>query len=331
MQSGLHGKLEELGLDEILQIVGVSRRTGILTLKSRGREAVLHFRDGLLVRVTSTGFQQSLGELLIRTGAVSQEMVRQALLIQQQERFRERIGTILHNRFSVDLQLIEKTIREQISNVLMTLFAWTEGSFDCSAREVETVDAAYLDPVQLILELGENDPDRLVAEGVRLQHDLGADAGQEPLKEPSQPLVPEPEPALPALVIVDDDPAMAHAVADQLKQWFAITPLGHSEEALVKVDALSRTGRKPVVLVDLIMPKMDGTGVLGGLELIQLLHKNFYGVTIVALSDFHHADAVQEISDLGYPCFIKPRRGDVKGDPFDLLLKQLKDHLHLHG
>lgn len=48
MQSGLHGKLEELGLDEILQIVGVSRRTGIPTPESRGREAVPQFRDGPL-------------------------------------------------------------------------------------------------------------------------------------------------------------------------------------------------------------------------------------------------------------------------------------------
>ena len=58
--SGLHGKLEELGLDEILQIIGISRRTGILTLTSQGREAVLYIRDGLLVRISSTGIQQKL-------------------------------------------------------------------------------------------------------------------------------------------------------------------------------------------------------------------------------------------------------------------------------
>lgn len=328
MQSGLHGKLEELGLDEILQIVGVSRRTGILTLKSRGREAVLQFSGGLLVRVTSTGFQQSLGELLIRNGAATPEMVQKALAIQQQERFRERIGTILHHRFNVDLQLIETTVREQITNVLMTLFAWTEGSFDCSARDVETVDAAYLDPVQLILELGDNAPDLLVAEGVRLQNDLGADEGQEEtVAETLQPLTLEP--ALPPLVIVDDDPALSKALADELNEWFDATTLTHSEEALVKVDALFRTGAKPVVVVDLIMPKMDGTGVLGGLELIQLLYKNFRSITIVAISDFTHADAVQELSNLGYPCFIKPRRGEIKGDLFNSLLKQLKEHLLL--
>ncbi len=332
MQSGLHGKLEELGLDEILQIVGVSRRTGILTLKSRGREAVLQFRDGLLVRVTSTGFQQSLGELLIRNGAATPQMVQQALAIQQQEQFRERIGTILHSRFNVDLQLIEQTVREQISNVLMTLFAWTEGSFDCAPLDVETVDAAYLDPVQLILELGDSATDQLVAEGVKLQQALGADEGYDQVEELVEliPLTPPKQATLPPLVIVDDDSAMLEAVAEEFSQWFDVSPFTHSEEALVRIDALFRTGANPVVLVDLIMPKMDGTGVLGGLELIQLLHRNFTGLNIFAISDFHHADAVQELSGLGYVCINKPRRGDTKGDSFGSFVQHVKAALHLN-
>ncbi|MDD2502074.1 MAG: DUF4388 domain-containing protein [Geobacter sp.] len=331
MQSGLHGKLEELGLDEILQIVGVSRRTGILTLKSRGREAVLQFRDGLLVRVTSTGFQQSLGELLIHNGAATPQMVQQALAIQQQEKFRERIGTILHQRFNVDLQVIEQTVREQISNVLMTLFAWTEGSFDCAPRDIETVDAAYLDPVQLMLELGDASPDQLVVEGVKAQHALGADEGVDPLEEVVElsPLKPK-QVALPPLVIVDDDTALLEAVADEFGQWFEVSSFTRSEEALIKIDALFRSGGNPVVLVDLIMPKMDGTGVLGGLELIQLLHRNFNGLNIFAISDFNHADAVQELSSLGYSCVNKPRRGDTKGDQFGSFVHHLKAALHLN-
>lgn len=329
MQTGLHGKLEELGLDEILQIVGVSRRTGILTLKSRGREAVLQFRDGLLVRVTSTGFQQSLGELLVRNGAATPEMVQKALAIQQQEQFRERVGTILHQRFNIDLQVIEQAVREQISNVLMTLFAWNEGSFDCTSVEVETVDAAYLDPVQLILELGDNAQDFLVSESIRLQHELGADEGAEPAVSAVEPVPEEPEILLPSLIIVDDDNLMAEAVAVELKKWFEVASFTRSEEALVRIDALFRTGIRPVVLVDLIMPKMDGTGVLGGLELIQLLHKNFTGVTIIAISDFHHTEAVQEILGLGYSFLSKPRRADVKGDEFSSFMHELRSCLSL--
>ena len=91
-----------------------------------------------------------------------------------------------------------------------------------------------------------------------------------------------------------------------------------------------RNKQPDVVLLDLIMPKMDGSGVLGGLELIHLLHKNFNPITIVTLSDFHHADAVQELSDLGYPCLLKPRRGDTKGEQFAALMIRLKEQLKLH-
>jgi CheY-like chemotaxis protein len=331
MKTGLHGKLEELGLDEILQIVGVSRRTGILTLRSRGREAVLQFREGLLVRATSTGFQQTLGELLTRSGAATLETVQQALVVQQQLQFRERIGTILHRHFRIDLQVIEQTVREQIRNVLMTLFAWIEGDFDFSSRQVETVDAAYLDPLQLILELGDTAPDQLIAEGMRLQQELGADGGQEPVREHVPSPLPASEPTFPAFVIVDDDRAMAEAVADELKDRFAATIFTRSEEALVKVDALFRNGALPLVLVDLIMPKMDGTGVLGGLELIRLLQSNFSAIRIIVVSDFYHEDAVRQITDLGYPFFIKPRRGDTRGELFAAFLQTLKGELQQHG
>lgn len=331
MQTGLHGKLEDLGLDEILQIVGVSRRTGVLNLKSRGREAVLSFRDGLLVRATSTGFQQSLGELLVRNGFATPEVVQQALAIQQQERFKQPIGTILYHRFQVDLQLIEKTVREQISNVLMTLFAWTEGTFDFAQLDVETVDAAYLDPVQLILELGDTAPEQLVAEGERMQQALGADAGHELIEEVAQEPPQTAEPQLPALVIVDDDNTMATAVADVLKLWFSVSSFTRSEEALVKVDDLYRTGSRPIILVDLIMPKMDGTGVLGGLELVQLLHRNFSDVRIVVISDFQHADAIKEAENLGCTYLDKPRRAEISGEPFSAFLQNLKNTLQLHG
>jgi len=327
MQSGLHGKLEELGLDEILQLVGVSRRTGMLTLKSRGREAVLQFRDGLLVRASSTGFQQSLGEMLVRHGAATPDMVQQALVIQQQERFKERIGSILHARFKVDLLVIEQTMREQINNVLMTLFAWTDGTFDCTACDVETVDGAYLDPVQLLLEMGDAAPEQLAAAGIRIQQELGAANDSASLTDLQPAPQPVPEAELPLLVMVDDDQNMSEAVHNALKPWFRVVAFDKTEEALVQLDSLYRKGLRPVVLIDLIMPKMDGTGVLGGLELVQLLHRNFKGFTCIASADFQHEDAIREVTALGCHYLIKPRRGKIIGDSFAAFMQQLQSIL----
>ncbi|MGB4600228.1 MAG: response regulator [Trichlorobacter sp.] len=328
MGSALSGKLEELGLDDILQIISLSRKTGVLTLRSQGREAILQFRDGLVVRATSTGFQQSLGELMVQKAIVDSATVAQALSTQQNEGFQERIGTILHSRHQVDLQVIEQVVREQMSNVVMTLFAWHEGSYDFDASIlIETVDAAYLDPLQLMLEQG-GDAEQLSAEGERLQHALG---GALPATT-----LPESEPAVAnnvqmmrcAMVVVDDDSATSQAIAAQFPaDLLEVFPFTRSEEALVKVDSLYRAGRRPMVLLDLIMPKMDGSGVLGGLEILKLLRQNFQNLPVMMMTDFHHVEAEQEAAGLGCGCLLKPRRGNVDTEDFTVFMDQLRTEL----
>jgi CheY-like chemotaxis protein len=88
-----------------------------------------------------------------------------------------------------------------------------------------------------------------------------------------------------------------------------------SEDTLIKVDALCRGGENPTVLVDLIMPKMDGSGVLGGVELLELLHANFKAIPIIVMTDYRHADAEIRVKDMGFAFIMKPRRfeiGDAK-------------------
>lgn len=326
MGSTLSGKLEELGLDDILQLITVSRRTGILTLKSRGREAVLQLRDGLVVRATSTGFQQSLGEMLVRKGAVDAELVRESLAFQQHEGFRERIGSILHHRYQIDLQLIEQTVREQMSNVLLTLFAWHEGSYDFEpCEEIETVDAAYLDPLQLMLEQG-GSTEQLSAEGERLQHELGVpETAETPAATPAAAVG---DTQRCALVVVDDDSATAQAIAGQFPaELLEAFPFTSSEQALITIDTLYRDGRRPMVLIDLIMPKMDGSGVLGGLEMLRLLRQNFQNLIAILMTDFHHAEAEAEATALDTVCLLKPRRGNVGSEEFTHFMQQLRAEL----
>src|SRR5476649_273033 len=124
----LVGNLEDLGLGEILQIVSLSRKTGILTLHSRDREGSVVFRQGQVVRAASSTFQQSLGEVLIQKGVIDLAILRKALALQQEEGFRERLGVILIKNFGISYEIVEEVVREQIENVVFTLFAWIEGS-----------------------------------------------------------------------------------------------------------------------------------------------------------------------------------------------------------
>lgn len=341
----LVGNLEDLGLGEILQIVSLSRKSGVLALHSREREGKIVFRQGQVNSASSSAYRENLGELLIREGAITLPTLREALSFQEEQQGRERLGTILVKRFSVSADAIEEVVRQQIEAVVYSLFTWVEGTFDFELRDdVEAVDDAKMDPLQFMLEQGLN-PQFLAMEGTRIideQRHRGelAPAGEpvaaaasaednvdfafdlmseEPPLAAAEP-PPAPSPAAPLaepeeerqLVLVDDDETTRDALAHILdRSGYAVVSLAKSEDALIQVDTLFRGGKKPTVMVDLIMPKMDGTGVLGGLELLEILKNNFPDLPVLVMADYRSADAERKVRELGFAYIVKPRRAEV--------------------
>jgi len=407
----LVGNLEDLGLGEILQIVSLSRRSGVLSLESRGREARIIFRSGQVIRASSTTFQQNLGEVLIQKGVIDLTILKRALSIQADEGYSQLLGVIMIDRFGINADAIEAVVREQIENVVYSLFAWAEGTFEFELQEVAEGDATRLDPVQFMLQQGLN-PQYLAMEGSRIideQRHRGEpgdeeQGGEESLdfafnlmqetpppttEKPhaphwlppidvsfSEPVVPQahaaaaaapvagataaatsagradaanpakaaspaagataagatsaataagmapPGQAIPAdtatvpglpLVLVDDDPTTLDALTALLEgQGYRVYPIALSEEALIRVDNLYRDGIRPTVVVDLIMPRMDGTGILGGLELMELVRSNFPELPLLALSDFPNEDAQRKTRGMGIPILTKPLKGEIQ-------------------
>lgn len=344
----LVGNLEDLGLGEILQIVSLSRKTGVLSLHSRGREGSVIFRQGQVVRAASSTFQQSLGEVLIQKGVIDLAVLRKALALQQEEGFRERLGVILIKNFGISYEIVEEVVREQIENVVFTLFEWSEGSFEFVVSEhIETVDGIRLDPLQFMLDQGLN-PQFLAMEGTRLldESNHAAESGvrenegesgdgldfdfhlvEGSAKRTTKTVLPARK--MP-LVIVDDDGPTLQAIADGMRQQgYDVHAMTRSEDTLIKVDTLCRGGEQPTVLVDLIMPKMDGSGVLGGVELLEILHGNFKDIPIIVMTDYRHADAEARVKEMGYPFIMKPRRVEIGDAPcLQSFLALLCDEIH---
>lgn len=322
----LVGNLEELGLGEILQIVSLSRKTGVLSLNSRGRDGSVFFRQGQVVRAASSTYQQSLGEVLIQKGVIDLAVLRKSLAFQQENGFRERLGVILVKNFGVSQDVIEEVVREQIENVVFSLFAWAEGTFRFEVQNsIETVDGTKLDPLQFMLDQGLN-PQFLAMEGTRILDEkrhaaevgfVGDEFSDDEdfdfdLIGGAPAAVVSAEPVLRPIVVVDDDGQTLRTLSDRLtEKGFVVHAMTRSEDALIKVDTLHRTGERPVVLIDLIMPKMDGSGVLGGVELLELLCNNFKELQLIVMTDYHHADAEKKIRDLGCSCITKPRRVEI--------------------
>lgn len=335
----LIGNLEDLGLGEILQIVSLARKTGILRLSSRGREGTIVFRIGRVIQATSSAFHENLGEVLVRKGCLDLATLRNALALQEQNGFRERFGAILVRHFGVSAVVIDEVVREQIEKVVYSLFSWVEGSFDFELREsVEATDVTSLDPLQFMLDQGLN-PQILAMEGVRIADEerrrwgagersaLPAAASGRVSKPGVKTdgvfdLIREPSATEPAakvkkipLVLVDDDEAVLDLLAELLERGgYQVFPFSRSEEALTRIDTLFRQGECPLLVVDLIMPRMDGTGLLGGLELLELTRVNFPDLGLLVVSDYYNSDAERRVGELGCSHIIKPRRSEIHDD-----------------
>jgi CheY-like chemotaxis protein len=334
----LVGNLEDLGLGEILQIVSLSRKSGVLTLHSRGREGRIVLRQGQVVRSSATTFQSNIGEVLIQKGVLDEQGLRDALAIQETEGFRELLGTILIGRFGVPEQVIEGVVREQIERVVYSLFSWSDGTFDFELHDnVDVTDSIRMDPLQFMLDQGIN-PQFLAMEGSRIldeaRHrgepdgdvpavsspprgpqpeetvDLAFDLVQSAPPPTVQPTSPSPETRL--LVMVDDEPEFRETMQVWLEGGgYEVVAFGKSEDALIRIDTLYRSGKRPSLLVDLIMPRMDGTGVLGGLELLDLVHRNFSDLPVLAMADYHNSGGERRVRQMGYGFMMKPRKGDL--------------------
>jgi CheY-like chemotaxis protein len=129
--------------------------------------------------------------------------------------------------------------------------------------------------------------------------------------EPSQ----EPVPAQqenPGIVVVDDESIVREAIERILAEGkYAVSPFEKSEDALIHIDTLYRADKRPLVLVDLIMPRMDGSGILGGLELLELIHTNFRDLHVLVMADYSNNDAERTVRGMGYPFLIKPRKSSL--------------------
>lgn len=372
----LVGNLEDLGLGEILQIVSLSRKSGLLTLHSRGREGKIFFRSGQVIRASSSVFHQNLGEVLVQKGVIDLPALKKSLAIQETEGFRERLGTILIKHYNVTPDAIEQVVREQIENVVYSLFAWAEGTFDFELQDnVAPIDNTHLDPVQFMLDQGLN-PQFLAMEGSRIideRRHRGEVLDEMTAETPSPSASPEesvdfafdlihpssapaPQPAIdvaaisgvpavgvpaetvavpefaePAvarqLVLVDDDTTTREIMVSSLQECgYEVFDFEGSEDALIRVDTLYREGVRPTLLIDLIMPRMDGSGILGGLELLDLVHTNFPELPVLVVADYNNSDAERKVREMGYVFAMKPRKTELV-DPgtvevFSVLLRQ---------
>ena len=140
----IEGPLKELGIHDVFQLLDLSRKTGTLRVVSelRDNEGTVLFEHGKIVSATIRSNPHRLGDLLVRSGRLTDGEMARAQLAQQQGDKR-RLGEILISLGMVTPKEIERQMRLQIEAVVFELMSWREGHFrfEEGLREEDTRDA----------------------------------------------------------------------------------------------------------------------------------------------------------------------------------------------
>jgi hypothetical protein len=194
----LVGRLEDLALPDIFQIISLSKKTGTLIVRSRKGTGMVVFRNGQVVQAASDSIRDSLGNILVSQGMLDEAALQRALALQKREPDVP-LGMILVEMGAVSAQTLETVVRKQIEEIIYDLLAWEEGFFNFELGDVAPKDKIEIDTQEFLLKSGIS-AEYLLMEGTRILDERRKDGKKHepsPIKPPAfQP--PASKPSVPS-------------------------------------------------------------------------------------------------------------------------------------
>jgi hypothetical protein len=143
----LVGTIKDFGLADILQLIGLQRKTGVLTLERAADTVSVKFLDGAVVGAETSlrNLEDLLGSVLVRTGRITQAQLREALHLQKTTL--QRLGYILVKQNFVSHEDLEEALRIQVTQIVFRLFRWREGKYQFAPMDHMEYDNEYFRPL----------------------------------------------------------------------------------------------------------------------------------------------------------------------------------------
>jgi Domain of unknown function (DUF4388) len=124
---GIVGNLRTMQLEELLQWLSQSRKTGTLEIKTDKVEKKVFFRDGQIVSTASTRPEEYLGHFLVSHGLISETALAKA--IELQEATGMLLGKILVTKEILKESDLHQMLKLKSEESLYDIFSWPEGEF----------------------------------------------------------------------------------------------------------------------------------------------------------------------------------------------------------
>jgi hypothetical protein len=155
----LEGTLHDFALADILQLIALQKKTGLLTLRGPDDTVILGFDSGALVSAESQArrLDTRLGTLLVKTRSLPPDSLAKALEIQGQTL--QRLGFILLKNGFCDAEQLRCGLDAQVRKIAYGLFRWVDGDYVFDQQDRIDYDREYVHPIQV---------ESLLMEGARM-------------------------------------------------------------------------------------------------------------------------------------------------------------------
>lgn len=165
----LKGNLRDFSTTQLLNLVNLARKTGLLTIQGQGGNAArLYFREGKLIHANTGGEDGHLADMLLKAGKLSAE---QAKMIQTRAEMQsdKQLGLALMNAGYVTQDDIVQSVKNYMLEIVYKLFNWNEGQFQFEQNILPSDDRIAV-PISLENVIMEGS--RRVQESERLHDEL---------------------------------------------------------------------------------------------------------------------------------------------------------------
>jgi Domain of unknown function (DUF4388) len=124
----LAGRLEDIALADIIQILSIGKKTGALTIYGDRGSALIVFNNGLIVKAETDAIEGNIGLDLVRCGLVKEHVLDMAIEVKKNLPGKS-LAEILLDLGSINKDLLDKAAKKRIEKVISRIIAVNSGDF----------------------------------------------------------------------------------------------------------------------------------------------------------------------------------------------------------
>jgi hypothetical protein len=136
------GDLSQTALPEILYTIHRFQVPGVIEATRDGVMKRVYIKEGNVVHASSSDREDSLGNYLLRSGTLTPEIFEDTM--RERERLQKRYGVLLIERGILSPAEIYRAIRQQIEEVVWSLFYWQDGAVIFSIGDFREPDSVRI-------------------------------------------------------------------------------------------------------------------------------------------------------------------------------------------